>query len=72
MTLLIATTDTYLTKQPVLEDYLPEDQKLKVHTGKVYRGIELLKTEGKHAQFNLGNENGVWWLWLPHWSGADL
>jgi hypothetical protein len=71
MTTLIASADTLLKKQPVLGDYLPDNQKVKVKVGKVYRNCKVLKTEASHIQVELADGAGTWWLWSPHWSGFE-
>ena len=63
--------DTWLKKSPVEASTLGDDEKVFIQEGKAYSVIEVLETDGLHAQVDLEFDAGVWWLFLPHWDSGE-
>lgn len=64
-------THTWLKKEPIPSEKLPNDQKAKIYQGRTLRNCTILKREGNHTLLEMGFGLGQWWIFNPHWNGLE-
>lgn len=62
---------TFLKKQPVQSDTLPNDQKSKIYQGRSIKNCKILERRNNHTYLELGFGLGKWWVFDPHWDGLE-
>ncbi len=66
-TIIRATTQTYLKKQPIQSSELAYDQKVEVPVDKEYTVLKYSEETDGHYLVELDYGAGIWYIWSDHW-----
>lgn len=60
---------TWLKKEPIQANAIPNDGKAKVYQGRTYRKNKILSRKNNHTQIEMDFKMGTWWVFDEHWDG---
>lgn len=66
-----ASCDTILKKEPIQGSELHDNQKSSVNAGKEYKIVWKGKPADNHVKVSLAYGAGNWFIYTPHWEGAE-
>lgn len=68
---IAANAHTYLKKQPLPSETLPNDQKARIYQNREIKNCTILERKNNHTYLELGFGLGKWWVFDPHWRGLE-